>query len=1069
MESLKLNCLMIGHFVGRNQPLHELYNFWESSMKSQGHLVLIPGEPGIGKTTLVEKFLTEIKERCPNVGIVRAKSSEIYGEDLPFFLFREALKELLTAKDKDGKMKKTKLYDFVKDVGGAWLGIIPIVGSIAGAVFETGMGIKDNLLKKSNEQKVEMFGSFLSILERITKDQPLIMFFDDLHWSDRSSLELLHYLARVIDNYPLLIIGTYRPHEIEICRGEQLHPLKVARGEMCRYRLCHEIPLNLFDISECNSLLDSIFSDNTFPYSFKELVFNKTEGNPLFINEILLLLSDKGIITQENSQWGLVEDLYDIDIPGTLEDIINERFQKIEDELKKYLKLASIEGEEFSSIVLSGLLNIEDELIVFDKMEQAEKTHQMVHDKGAKEFPQGETTELYSFSHKLFHKIIYKNLNEKQKEILHRKVGEILEAKYIGYESEISPELARHFEIGRSFEKAVKYYEFAASQAQSLHCYEDVLINCQKGLKILERMGFPLNNTGTRISLLLKTGQASERLSRWDEGLKVLYKALELCGSMEFYPIKANVMLYIGWMKFDQGNWDEAKSYFEESLVLFQEINDLEGTFFALNRLGSFHEKKCELDQAYQLYQRCSEIATQLNQKGLIATSYGLLGDIFAEKNEWDKALSYYEKEKRLAEETDDLPELARATFNIGFIYKNKGEWDMALELFTQSTTILEKLGNLSALATRLRHMGDVAEKKGEWQQAEAYYKKAKEIYEKIGDKEGLGESLNDIGWLYSYIGNTKESLLCFEKVLEIAQEIGDKRSKSSAYNNIGLFYYDMGELDKALEFLEKSRYIDEEIGDKKGMGRSYNNIGLIYYDMGEFSKALEFFEKDKMIAENLGDRWGVSTGLCNIGLIHYYRKEFDRALEFYEADFHLCNELGDKPGEAQALTNIASVYIKKKMPEKASECLTKSETLFIQCGEKYTLIETYRAFTELKLLEKNFTAAHEYCNKGLKMAEAISRKEMIAENYNLLGMIYHEENNMNLAYQYYQKAIELVETSIIRLLPAFYKNLASLFKAMENLQEAIEYYRKCCELYKKMNAPIPIAEINAEIETLSR
>ena len=118
-------------------------------------------------------------------------------------------------------------------------------------------------------------------------------------------------------------------------------------------------------------------------------------------------------------------------------------------------------------------------------MEQAEKTHQMVLDKGAKEFPQGETTQSYSFSHKLFHKIIYKNLNEKQKELLHRKVGEIIESKYTGYENEVSPELARHFEIGRSFEKAVKYYEIASAQAQSLYSYEDVLINCQRGLRIL--------------------------------------------------------------------------------------------------------------------------------------------------------------------------------------------------------------------------------------------------------------------------------------------------------------------------------------------------------------------------------------------------------------------------------------------------------------------------------------------------------------------------------------------------------------------------------------------------------
>jgi predicted ATPase len=344
-------------FVGRKFEFEKLEEYLTDVLQNKKwNLTFITGESGSGKTELVEQFKNNVLNKDSKIRTAYTKCDALTGGGYPYSVFFDLLDELvITEKEKN----KNRFFKFFEEVGAEWMQAIPVVGNLMAAGLKTALwGKKELSSRKSyvtgeNIDQNTIFRRYSKTLQNLSQENPLLFIIDDLQWSDSSSCGLLFHLARNIEDYPIFIIGTYRPSEIEATS----HPMKQIRAEMDRYKICNELSLGRLSKENLIEYLNSKFPNNQLGSSFFDLMDLKTDGHPLFIVEVMNLLKEQKVIIRENNFWKLSKNINDIDIPPSVAGVINKRIALLKNESSRILRYASIQGETFASITLSKLLD----------------------------------------------------------------------------------------------------------------------------------------------------------------------------------------------------------------------------------------------------------------------------------------------------------------------------------------------------------------------------------------------------------------------------------------------------------------------------------------------------------------------------------------------------------------------------------------------------------------------------------------------------------------------------------------------------------------------------------------
>lgn len=395
-------------FVGRKFEFEKLEAYLTDVLQNKkGNVTFITGEAGSGKTVLAEHFTTKVSKKYSEIRLAYTQCNALTGESDPFFPFFALLDELVIMEKKKGT---NRFFKFIEEVGSDWMQAIPVVGGFISAGLKTLLWSRkefsshSSFITSENIDQNTIFQQYIKMLQNISELNPLLLVIDDLQWCDSSSCGLLFHLARDIENYPIFVIGTYRLSEIEATA----HPMKQIRTEMDRYKICNEISLSQLSKVNLIEYLNLEFPDNQFETSFIDFLNDKTDGNPLFIVEVINLLKERKVIMQENNLWKLIQNINDIDIPTSVAGVINKRIDLLKEESKRTLRYASVQGKKFSSVALSELLNW-DELPLLEELEILKKIHKLI------EEMEIEGLMWYQFIHSLIHQSFYNSLNKRQK------------------------------------------------------------------------------------------------------------------------------------------------------------------------------------------------------------------------------------------------------------------------------------------------------------------------------------------------------------------------------------------------------------------------------------------------------------------------------------------------------------------------------------------------------------------------------------------------------------------------------------------------------------------------------
>jgi DNA-binding winged helix-turn-helix (wHTH) protein/tetratricopeptide (TPR) repeat protein len=449
----------LGHdkLVGRHGALGELREYLRKAVGGQRQVVFITGEPGVGKTTLVDEFQ---RQAGPEMAIRNARGQcvEGYGGKESYYPMLEALGKLCRGSGGES------IIQVLASQAPTWLTQFPAL-----VTREQRETLRRELLGATRERMLREIGE---ALETITANKPLLLVLEDLQWTDPSTVDLISALARGRAPAKLMLIGTYRPMDVSPSEV----PLKGVKQELAVHRLCHEVALEALRESDVAEYLRAGASGSNIPPGLAGLVHRHSEGNPLFMVAALEHMTQRGFISQENGTWKLnvpIEEI-DLEVPESLRQMIEAQIERLSVEQQRALEVASVRGVSFRASVISAAASLDEEK--FEELcEDLSRRQHMVRWAGSYQFPNGTVSQRYEFAHALYREVFYRRQAPGRRAKLHLRIGERLEAIYAKHENEVATELAEHFEQGSDWTRAVKYLRVAADSARRRYAHREAV------------------------------------------------------------------------------------------------------------------------------------------------------------------------------------------------------------------------------------------------------------------------------------------------------------------------------------------------------------------------------------------------------------------------------------------------------------------------------------------------------------------------------------------------------------------------------------------------------------------
>jgi eukaryotic-like serine/threonine-protein kinase len=465
-------------FVGRESELRQLQSAFDGAMSGQGALMMVVGEPGIGKTALCEQLSTYVTLRGGRTLV--GHCYEVGSLSLPYLAFVEALRSYVLSRESK---------ELQKELGTG-------AADVARIVSEIGERLKIKLRpqKDPEEERYRLMQAITGFLTNAATVQPLLLVLEDLHDSDKGTLDMMTHVSRHLAGTRLLIVGTYR--DVEVDRS---HPLSAALAELRRMSSYGRVLLRGLNADEVRRMLESI-SRQEVPWGLAEAIHRQTEGNPLFVQEVVRYLAEEGLIKREDGRWrSSRETPLEMTIPEGLRDVIGKRLSILSPDCNRLLSVASVIGREFALDILKAVANINEEVFV-NALKEAVQMSVLE-----------ERSQLgsirYRFSHAFFRQTMYEELIAPQRLKLHQQVARSLETQYAKRIEEHAAELAEHFSQSTDsadLAKAVSYGELAAQRAISVYAYGEAVRLLEQALKV-QRVLDP-DDKGKVCDLLLVLG-----------------------------------------------------------------------------------------------------------------------------------------------------------------------------------------------------------------------------------------------------------------------------------------------------------------------------------------------------------------------------------------------------------------------------------------------------------------------------------------------------------------------------------------------------------------------------------
>ncbi len=810
--------------VGREPELGLIRRVLSDLQAGRGQIVCVIGEAGLGKSRLIAETQSIWKEMLgmppdstgpPPRWTQSAGVS--YDTEKPYSQWQQHIRQVCGLVEADShevlqEKLETALQRWPPDQRGR-----------ARRVFLRILGVSDDEQGEAFEGetlKRELFAAMLEGFRATTGDAPPILAFDDLHWADPASVELLIHLFQLTNETPILFLCNFRPE-----RGSAAWEVREAAAGSYAHLLT-EIKLRPLNQREEDELVSGLLAAD-LPQDLRRLIHEKSDGNPFFLEEVIRTLIDSGALVRSNGTgWQAAGDVQGIAIPDSLQSLLMARMDRLEEETRRVLQLASVIGRNFYYRVLAQITDSASQL---DRYIQELQQGELIRE--GSRVPELE----YIFRHAMTQETAYKSILRQRRRIFHLKVGQALEELFPERSDELAPVLAHHFAEGGDDPKSLQYHQAAGEAAERLYAIPEAAAHYGRAIRAALRTEA---EPEALIHLYERRGRTLELQAKIQQALEA-YEALRSLGvergddRMELAALVAKGTIYSTPNEsFDSVKADQVS---ERALALAESLGDSKArTKIYWNRINQ-----------YRLQGKTKE-AIEAGEQGIaLANEHNLL--------------------EMQAFITQDVAHALSAQDLVA-----------AKENFRKAIELWRKVGNRTMLADGLSSLSMYSGLSGDYETAITACRESLAISRETENLWGQSFSLGSLGVAYLGRGRWEQALKALHESEELANSAGYfiGRAYSSAF--IGFIYADLGLPEKAIQF-GKNATSDVPAGMEifSYSTRSLEMRGLI--DSGDFEAAEEVLAE---LPQDISHLFWYATSGNVIPRLYLGKKEFQRALE---------------------------------------------------------------------------------------------------------------------------------------------------------------------------------------------
>jgi tetratricopeptide (TPR) repeat protein/class 3 adenylate cyclase len=954
-------------FIGRETELRQLGDMLKALDHQRfGGLIVIDGSAGIGKSRFISEFCQQAPYNClflPCDEILRkAFNPFIYflrplfglGEKLDVDLFSKNYEHFLKGFEDDVSQTELRRYK---------------------AVFAALLSLEwpDSWFDKLDAKGKYLQQQFAikTLIVALSRRKALILIIEDAHWLDSDSHELLKLLLRNVENEAFAVLLLSRPND----DGSLWQFFKPGELSLPLQRLF----LQAFDKQKMTELILARLSAPVIPDETGNFIWEKSGGNPFFIEQILLYL-------QENQH---IDDEYrlkstDSAIPSGIHQIIIARIDRLSARMRETVKTASVLGREFSLKVLERILETIHLIEGKSEVEAFLET-------GSQEQIWENLNELnYIFKHALIRDAAYELQLRESLRRLHQLAGQVIEEIYAGNLKNQLEALANHYVKAENREKALAYLEKAAHQAEKNYQNEKALGFWTTMLTFLDET-MDLEQSAL---VRLERGGALKILARWNEALDDFEKALTISEKLSERKMEIRILTALGELLRQRGDeMPRAMALADRAIFLAEKLDAQALLSEAVGLKANVLWMQGEYEAAKENYFQQIKINEAINDEAGVSLAYGYLGYIANEQSEYEKALDFLEKRKTFCEKLGDKIGLSKAIGAIGIIHKNRGYFSVAMECYRRQIALDKETGNLDDYHLAYGNLAILYQKLGEYEKALANFDMALKICQEMGNTICESYTYGNMGVALKYLGRIDEAMAAYQMQLDLSRKFGLKRGESNALGNMGNVYRNRGDFDLAMNYYLQQIEILKKLGDRNTISATMENIAVIYEKKGDYDKALESYQQRLMELEKFGDQRGICNTLTNIANHYFLRGELDKALKTYDRQIPIAQAMQSSNYILTGYGNLALIYEEKGDFEKAVDYSQKALALCRKSGDKSYLVETLNNATNLYI---KLGRMEEAKTMNLEALALVKEQKIAESHFFALKYFYILENNLS-------------------------------------------------------------------------
>lgn len=976
--------------IGRDAEIALLENRLRKAQNNERQVVFLSGEAGIGKSRLAWEFGQRAKQSGTRYLMYRCLFDDRSVASQPFF---SIIRDYFILK---GVANREQLVGYID-------GNAPGL-SLRNKIINNILFPSEQKSSISRDQE-QLYDTVTEIIKLMARDQPLVIHLDDIQWADMLTLRMLRYLISNTYRERLCVVCTYRPEDIQNNYRKSAQFIENIIPDIDKEGTFTHIPLSRLNQHGTSSIVKAVFKNADIPEAFTASLHQETEGNPLFIVEILKALMDEKLVSKDNGSWRITSDIVKLKLPGRLADVIARRLRRLSHRERQVIDVASVEGHKFQSESICHCLNM-PRLQVLRILQNLESSHYLIH---AMEHE-------YQFDHGKIQEAIYENLIPELREEYHRRCARYYIANHPD-DDKYASTIVRHLLRANKSQDALPYFAPAAQFAQRHFSLIEACDYCNRAVKLLHEGSCPYPSE-----------------ERHAKKLEILKLRMHIDSTL--------------------GNNKQAMDDAKRIMKIAENISKTEDKLWALGGMGNLWRKDGRLRISNRFHSKALKLA---RAKGFpdyegynlmsIGINYWLMGDL-------KTSMAYLKPALRISRRLGDKENLARVLYNIGTVCMFAAEYKDSLKYLKQELKLNKEIGNEYQFPFTWGQIGWCHLFKLDHNNALKYFNKAIDALKNSGEKHNLAYSQMGAATVHRFRGEYKTALSIYKPLLSEARKRNEMKLVADFGMSEGILHEEMGDFRSALSMLGEIRRLAQKLGLLRIPAVCLFHLGKVQCMRGAYKQAYTYLKQSALISKkcNLRDiEWYAQIRLCRL-----WRDlgEQTRAIKALHEALCLAKRINTKQIRVSAVFDKALYELLKgrckgfsmSKLHRGLKTLKRWNTI----GEiVYGLFVT----TEMAMAQGNVKTAQKYADRVLRLATEKGRKPDQTTAHILLARIALEKGDFALALEHGQKAVFLArECGMSEALWQAFGLIGRAYMKQREYQKAYANFRKAGAIVNRLS-----------------